>query len=186
MSRESRLIAIFGLTVCLIGGLGLLKDGGFVFPFPINSFFFLLAAAQYTIWNYKKGLPVFLFLFAAIFGVLANPVFWEVVFPAERLDYFVHNEPWIIWFEFLSGLGILSSGIYLIWKQKKHFTALITVAGLTFYGIGFQSLLGVYTLIGFGLIMLSVLIRPTYRPIHLLWVLLFMLELSEWLTFTFA
>lgn len=185
MTRESRLLFLTILTLSTYAIFGYFKHGGIVFPFPINPFIFLAITVQFTIWNYKRGFPIYTFLTTAIFGVLANPFFWEIVFSIETLESF-GKYPWIFWFQFLHALGLVISAVYLINRQKSHFSSLLTTVGIILYAFGFYTGTGHYYFLGFGLITLSVLIRPTYNPIHLLWILLFVLQSTEWLTFTLA
>ena len=185
MTKESRLLYLAGLSLCIFACWGFFKDGSFIFPFPLNSFIFLAVTFQFTLWHHKKGLPIFLFLLTAIFGVLANPVFWEIIFSYETLVAF-DKYPYMFWFQFLNGLGLVLSSFYLINKQKRHFTSLLTTAGILLFSTGFYTGIGHYSLAGLGVIALSVLIRPTYTPLHLFWILLFMLQLTQWITFTFA
>jgi small-conductance mechanosensitive channel len=188
MTRESRLLYLTGLTLFLFAGWGYLSNGSFIFPFPLNPFIFLIVVFQFTWWHYKRGLPIFLFLFTALTGVLSQPFFWEVVLSLDSLQNFA-KIPVMVWFEFFSAVGLVASAIYLLNRQKSHFTSLITTAGILLYAFGFlynytaSSVINVsFELAGFGLIALSVLIRPTYQPFHLLWILLFILEISEWLS----
>jgi len=191
MSKESRLVFLAGLTLCLYAGINFMSNGGIVFPFPLNSFIFLIVTAQFTFWHHKKGFPIYVFLLTAMFGVLANPVLWEIVFSLESLKDFARY-PWLHWFYFLNALGLIISAVYLINKQKRHFTSLLTAAGIILFGYGVYSRgefhvdIGHFDFAGLALIAVSVLIRPTYKPLHFLWILLFVLQLTEWLTFTFA
>ncbi|NRA10493.1 MAG: hypothetical protein HRT57_00890 [Crocinitomicaceae bacterium] len=188
MTRESRLLYLTGLTLFLFAVIGYLYYGSIIFPFPLNPFIFLIVVLQFAGWHYKRGLPIFLFLFAAIMGALAQPLLWEVLLSLDSLREFIKT-PVMIWFQFFSAAGIVASAIYLLNRQKNHFTALLTTVGILLFAFGFiynytlSSVINVtYELVGFGLIALSVLIRPTYQPIHLLWILLFILEFSEWVS----
>ena len=192
MTRESRLLYLTGLTLFLFAGFGYLKDGALVFPFPLNPFIFFIVVFQFTWWHYKRGLPIFLFLFTALSGVLAQPFLWEVILSLDSLQEFV-KIPLIFWFQFFNAAGIVASAIYLLNRQKNHFTALLTTAGILLYAFGFyfnytaSEVTNVtFEFIGFTLIALSVLIRPTYQPFHLLWILLLILEISEWLSWALA
>lgn len=188
MTKESRLLFLTGLTLFLFAGIGYFTNGSLIFPFPLNPFIFFIVVFQFTWWHYKRGLPIFLFLFTALTGVLSQPFFWEVVISLDSLQEF-SKIPVMVWLQFFNAVGLVASAIYLLNRQKSHFTSLITTAGILLYAFGFlydytaSSVINVtFELVGFGLIALSVLIRPTYQPFHLLWILLFILEISEWLS----
>lgn len=185
MTKESRLLYLAGLTLSIFAGIAFLNDGSFVFPFPLNPFVFFFVTIQFMWWHHRKGFPIYVFLITAIFGVLASPAFWEILFSIETLDTF-KNTPWMYWFQFLNVFGLIISAFYLISKQKRHFTSLLTAAGMLLFSAGFYMSIKHYTIVGFGLIALSVLIRPTYKPLHFLWILLFILQLTEWITFNIA
>ena len=124
MTKESRLLYLTGLSLSIFAGWGFFRDGSFIFPFPLNSFVFLAVTFQFTLWHHKKGLPLYLFLVTAIFGVLANPVFWEIIFSHESLEEFA-KYPYIFWFQFLYGLGLVLSSFYLINLYNCTFSLLI-------------------------------------------------------------
>jgi hypothetical protein len=188
MTRESRLLFLTGLTLFLFALIGYFTNGSLIFPFPLNPFIFFIVVFQFTWWHYKRGFPIFLFLFTALTGVLSQPFFWEIVLSLDSLQSFT-KIPVMVWFQFFNAAGLVASAVYLLNRQKSHFTSIITTAGILLYTFGFlydytaSSVIDIsFELAGFGLIALSVLIRPTYQPFHLLWILLFILEISEWLS----
>ncbi|MBL4862049.1 MAG: hypothetical protein JKY09_03410 [Crocinitomicaceae bacterium] len=185
MSKEVRSLFLVALTLTIYATSIFLKDGGFVFPYPLNSFIFFLIAVQFAYWHQKKRPLIALICATAIFGILSNPVFWEVVLSIETMGSFL-NYPWIHWFNLLYILGIIAWGIMTLMKQNELLGLLLTGIGVLILGIGNFYDLRFLLPIGYAIITLSVLLKPVHQPFHLLWVLLLILEATEWITYALA
>ena len=181
MTKEARLLFLSILTLIIYAVIGLIQHGNVIFPFPINDFLFFIVVTQFTVWHYQKGILTFTMFLTGVFGLLSNKTFWEIFMSIERLQDFL-NYPWVLWFSLFNAICIIIGAVYFIRGQKNHFTSFITTAGIVVFGAGFHTQIQWLPLLGFSLIGLALLIRPVYRPIHLLWFLLLILELSEFLT----
>ena len=185
MTKESRLLLLSVLTLIIYAVIGLIQHGSVVFPFPINDFLFFIVVTQFTVWHYNKGTLTFTMFLAGLFGLLSNKTFWEIYMSIERLQDFL-NYPWVLWFGLFNTICIIIGTVYLIRGQKSHYTSIITTTGIILFGAGFHTQIQLLSLLGFSLIGLALLLRPVYKPLHLLWFLLLILELSELLTYFLA
>jgi hypothetical protein len=182
MSKESRSVFLAGLTLVTFALIGYFKDGGIVFPFPLNEFIFFFVIVQFTFWHYKKGILPVIFLLSAILGIASNLFMWEIFLSPESLDSFIRY-PWVHWFYLLFIIGLVTASILHIAKQRQLLAIAIHVAGTCAIGYGMYFGETHIKTIGFGAIVLSTQIQPVHKPFHLLWILLLILSASESLTY---
>ena len=181
MTRESRLIALSGLTIFLFALMGFLKDGSIIFPFPLNDFIFLIVSFQYMIWHYKrKGLP-YLFVLSGIAGVIGTKFLWETFLSVQELEIF-YGYSVVDWARLLSKVFLFATGIYFIRAHREWYFKGLFAIGMIIYGYGFVVTDHNYQVIGLLSILLSNSIKPVHKPFHWLWTLLLILEGSKWLS----
>lgn len=181
MNRESRSIAIAGLALFLFALMGYMKDGVVIFPFPLNEFIFCITAAVFTFWNYKQGALPYLFLGAAITGVLGTVFFWEIVLSGPELEKFVGYTV-VDWCRLSSKVFLVAAAFYFITSFRHWYTKTIFSFGLGIYLWGFVFTDLKYMFSGLLIMVIMTSIKPVRQPFHLLWVLLLLLEGSKWMT----
>lgn len=183
MTRESRTIALACLTLIVFATVSFLKDGSIIFPFPINVFIYFAVSVQFLIWHYKRGwLPV-LFVISSLFGFLGTMFFWEIVLSHEQLEIF-YGYTFVDWSLILSQLFLIIAGIIFIRKHTKNFYRVIFAIGLIIqtYGIVTDDIR--LQVVGLGVLLLLNSLKPVQQPFQWIWTLLFVLDFSEWLTYT--
>lgn len=181
MSKESRLIALSGLTLFLFALMGFLKDGSVIVPFPLNSFIFLIVSFQYMIWHYKKKALPYLFFLSGIAGVLGTEFLWETILSAQKLEIF-YGYSIIDWSRLLCKVFLFLTGFYFIRAHREWFYKGLFTIGLVIQGYGIVVNDLKYQVIGLLCIVIANSLKPVHRPFHLLWALLFILEGSKWLS----
>ncbi len=183
MSKESRAVAIAGLTLFLFALMGFLKDEVIIFPFPLNEIVFAVVATSFTFWHYKKGILPYFFLLTGIIGVIGTPFFWELFLSAPSLEHFFLDYTVVDWSRLISKIFLLAAGIHFIAAYRVWYTKTIFAFGLGVYLSGFVLMDLTYMISGLFVIVLITSIRPVRQPFQWLWVLLFLLEGTKWITF---
>lgn len=183
MTRESRTLFLGILTLVVYATSIFISQGSFIFPFPLNEFIFLAVSSQFFLWNRGGNkLAGILTTTAGICAVLSTQFFWTFIYGPENMMEFMESlttDYFLIGFYAL----VLISGIATILRQKKGMALLFSA----FFILAFIS--GVYLnhplliLLGYGFMVASTQISKVFVPYHLLWILLFILELTKVLTF---
>ena len=183
MTREARAIFLGLLTLVVYAVSIFISDGSLVFPFPLNEFIFLIISLQFFWWNRTGNkFAGILTTAAGICAVLSTQFFWTFIYGPENMMDFMEGlttDYFLIGFYAL----VLIAGIATMIRQKKGtallFSALFVMAFISgvFYNYGLLLLLA------YGCMIASTQVSKVFAPYHLLWILLFILELTKWLTF---
>lgn len=185
MSKESRTVALSGLTLLIFALIGFLKDGSIIFPFPLNEIIFLIVVVQFVYWHYKKGALPYYFLLSAITGVIGTQFFWEIFMPHQQLEVFM-GYSLVHWCRLLSKVFLLIAGIYFINSLKEWYFKVGFTAGLILISFGVISNDHKFLVIGLLAIFIINSLKAVHKPFHLIWTLLLILEGSKWLSFLLA
>lgn len=183
MTREARTIFLSILTWVIFAVSIFLNQGAFVFPFPLNEVILLLVSIQFFVWNTKKHLAAgILSISAGIVGVLGTQYFWTFFYSPLEMQEFMSGlttDYFQIAFYFIVLIGILASTL----KQKNGIALILSIVSIIPFCWGALSNNGLFLILGYGLMVASTQVKKVYAPYHLLWILLFALKTSEWLTF---
>ena len=183
MTRESRTIALAGLTLFVFALIGFLKDGSLIFPFPINPFIYFFVSSQFLIWHYKKGGLPALFVLSALLGLLGTKFFWEIFLSHQEMEVF-YGYTYVDWFLILSQFLLIIAGISFIRRHSHAFYRIIFASGLIIQSYGVVTDDRQIHLIGLLVLLLINSLKPVLQPFQWIWTLLFVLKLSEWLSYT--
>lgn len=184
MTREARAVFLGILTLIAYAVFIFVDQGSFIFPFPLNEFIFLIISAQFLWWNKRTHLWAgVLSIAAGITAVLSTQFFWTFIYGPENMMHFMEGlttDRFTLVFYVL----VLTGAIATMVQQKRGialvFSGLFLVAFIA--GVILNNL--TLFLLGYGLMVASIQITKAFAPYHLLWVLLFVLKLTEWLTFS--
>lgn len=181
MTKEIRVLFLTALTLIFYAASIYLSQGAFIFPFPLNELIFLVVCVQFSIWHYKKRIPTFYILGISIFAFLGNEVYWSFILDDQNM-YSFSSLPITDIFKLLSAMCIIGFGVYYFLSQKKIAAKISTLLFIALY-IGSITYTPSYPMF-YGLIfmVLGILFEPTYKPFHLIWILLLLLESSKYLT----
>ena len=185
MSKESRTVALSGLTLLIFALIGFLKDGSVIFPFPLNEFIYLAVVAQFVYWHYKRGALPYFFLFSSITAVVGTEFFWEIFLPHHELEVFM-GYSLVHWCRLLSKVFLVIAGIFFVRSLKEWYykTGFIAGLGILCYGVIFNDLR--FLVVGLIVIFIVNSLKAVEKPFHLIWTLLLILEGSKWLSFLLA
>jgi len=186
MIREARLLFLVALTYLVYAASMYFDKGGLIFPFPLNEAVLLVVALQFAYWHRAQQFNAVNLILIGLFGVGMNPSYWEMILSPESMYAFSDNL-WMDFFNLLFGVWLIIFGIRTIIKQNSWFSYSLGIVFVGFFvtGIIYYSPLDFtpYYLFAYATMVLSSSLRPAYAPLHLYWVLLFMLEGVRALTF---
>lgn len=183
MTREVRTLFLGILTLVVYAASIFISQGSFIFPFPLNEFIFLAVSIQFLFLNWKKNRgPGLLAISAGICGVLSTQFFWTFILSQERMIEFMKGlttDYFLLAFYAL----IVVAGVGTMLKQKKGIPLILSAMFLLAFVAGVLLNHSLLLLIAYACMIASTQVKKVYVPYHLLWVLLFVLELTKWLTF---
>lgn len=182
MSKEVRSIYLVVLTLLVYAGSIYFDKGTILFPFPLNEALFLAVSLQFIYWNKKLKFISLIILGTSLFGFLGNQIYWSMLLSNESMLQF-SEALWMDVFKLLFGLGIITWAIYTSTKQKNKLNHLLTTFFLGAFITGFILESNLLILISYSIQFLSIIYKPAIRPYDYLWVLLFILEGSAWISF---
>lgn len=183
MTREVRALFLAILTLVVYAVSIFISSGALIFPFPLNEFIFLALSLQFSWWNRADGKWIGIYTsFAGLCAVLSTQFFWSFIYGNDTLEFLMDT---LITDFFLLGFYVLLlfGGIFTIFKQR---TALATLLGIGFicsFSVGVAINGAPLLLLAYAGMIVSTQISKAYAPFHLLWILLFILKATEWLTF---
>lgn len=185
MNKEGKAVALAGLTLLIYALSVFFRSGALIFPFPLNEFVFMVVAFRFLFWHPRKGALPYLFAFSSVAGVLGTYFLWETILSFEQMQIFFGYTV-IDWARFISEVFLVVAAAYFIGAYKKWYLKGLFVLGLGVYIYGFIFNNLDFRCLGLLAMVVPSIWQPIKQPFHLLWVLLFMLEASEWLTFVLA
>jgi hypothetical protein len=191
MNRDVKTLFLVALTLILYALSIFISSGVFVFPYPINPFIFFVIALLFAYRHGKKrkkrGMAILVIL-VGLFGILSSGVLWDLLLSIESIEnLFAHDKAQ--WLKIIYGILIFIWGSSTLFMRRKAFPTLVTVIGLVLFCLGFFGIYDpydIFIILAYTFIVLSNYIKPVLRPFHLLWILLLILEVSEWITLTLA
>ncbi|MDG1331333.1 MAG: hypothetical protein P8P74_03330 [Crocinitomicaceae bacterium] len=183
MTSEVRTLFLGILTLVVYAVSFFISDGSLIFPFPLNEFIFLAISIQFLYSNWTENrLAGFLPVIAGICWVLSTQFFWSFFHTQEQMLEFMDGlttDYFLIAFYAL----ILIGGIATMIKQRSGIALVLTGVFAIAFVTGVILNDSLLLLLGYGSMLASTQIKKVYAPYHLLWILLFVLKLTEWLTF---
>ncbi len=183
MKREARALFLGILTLVVYATSIFISQGSFIFPFPLNEFIFLAISLQFFWWNRRGNkLAGIIAITAGICAVLSTQFFWTFIYGPENMMHFMDG---LATDYFLLGFYalVLIGGLATMIRQKKGISLLFGAFFILAFISGIFLNHPMLLLLGYGFMALSTQFSKVFVPYHLLWVLLFILELTKVLTF---
>lgn len=182
MTRESRVIFLTTAMLFAYAAWALFENGGFIFPIPLNETIFVVVALIFFFINLDKKLMGIYAVITGILWLLTTQFFWSFIFGHQTMEFY--QESLVTDYCYLGfSILLLIAGIYSGIQQKKWlgyiFLALFVVSLIGSVALNNSLLL----LAAFGFMAISTQIYKAAAPFHLLWLLLFILKSTEWLSY---
>ena len=178
MTREDRAIFTVALTLFIYAFASLLQVGSFLFPIPANNLILLIVGTLFFFWNKKQGFPALLIFLIGLLAVLGTDYYWATFLSDDAMRSLSESMMTDV-FMLCSHLCILLFAISASLRQKTGISlALAALFGLLFiYGQLFDQL--PILVLSYAVMILSNMHKPIFQPLHLVWILLFILEGSK-------
>jgi len=182
MKREDRLIFLTVLTLVVYAVSIYFSAGSIIFPLPLNEFILLIVGFQFFWWNKEQGFPALLVLLIGLLAVFGSQVFWSMLLSGVAMQSLMDS--FII--DLFSIMSFFCVILFAISQSLRQKTALSLVFSSVFaisflFGEIFN-----YPLIVLGsyaVMIVSNIHKPVFQPLHLIWILLFILKGSEIISF---
>ncbi len=181
MTKETRLIFLSVLTVLFYALSIYLSQGAFIFPFPLNEAILFIIALQFGYWNRKKIKLSLLIIAVGLFSFLGNEVYWSFVLSDQQMYQFSESIATDI-FKLIAAFALLVFGFLTLTTQTKKIAQLCTLIFILVFMGSISYLSPSYLFYGLCFMATSVIISPVLKPFHLIWILLFFLESTKFLT----
>tara|TARA_B110000285_G_scaffold130475_1_gene146588 strand:- start:140 stop:712 length:573 start_codon:yes stop_codon:yes gene_type:complete len=187
MGKERRLITIATLTLVIFAVSIYLRQSAFVFPIPLNPFIVLIVALQFAWWNKNQPFPALLLIFIGACSLLGTEVFWSFFISDETMLQFSETTTTdtfslaaLIGLLVLSISGAIRQKHILTWSLSILFIVLTVLSNLFYDPL--NNLGVIFSLTAMASASVSVIYKPVYQPLHLFWVLLFILECTKFIS----
>ena len=119
MATEKRTIFLACVTLTVYALSGLLQQGKFLYPFPLNEFIFLGISTYIAIRNFKQQKPLYtLLILAAISFVASRSYNWNLILSSESMERLDHGYTTDVFYVLF--YGILSTLTFQLAKNNSH------------------------------------------------------------------
>ncbi len=119
MATEKRTIFLACVTLTVYALSGLLQQGKFLYPFPLNEFIFIGISAYIAIRNFKQQKLLYsLLVFAAISFVASRSYNWNIILNSESMERLDHGYTTDVFYVLF--YGILSTLTFQLAKNNSH------------------------------------------------------------------
>ena len=119
MATEKRTIFLACVTLTVYALSGLLQQGKFLYPFPLNEFIFLGISAYIAIRNFKQQKLLYnLLILAAISFVACRSYNWNLILSSESMERLDHGYTTDVFYVLF--YGILSTLTYQLAKTNSE------------------------------------------------------------------
>jgi hypothetical protein len=181
MTKEVRLLFLATLTLTFYAISIYLTQGSIIFPFPLNGIILLIISIQFAYWHWRNKIPALFILGISIFGFLGSEVYWSFILEDQKMYQF-SSLPVTDIFNLLSALCVVGFAIYTLLAQKNNFAKFCSILFVILYISSITYLPSVFLFYGLISMTISVLIQAVYKPFHLFWILLLILESTKFLS----
>lgn len=181
MSKENRSIFLVALTYVAFASIGLIRNGSFLFPFPLNELVFFILFLRFAFWHRKERLSILLVGIAASASLLSSSFFWEIILSTtDQAQLF--QSTFTDWTALLTGMALLAWSIYTGIQQNQ-----LTAKTVAWMGALLLLLQMIYPweytpLLAFVFLSISSYLAPSNLRFQTLWRLLAFLELAKWIS----
>lgn len=183
MTREARVLFLSILTLIVYAVSIFINQGALIFPFPLNEFIFLAVALQFFWWNRTGNKSAGLLTsIAGICAVMSTQFFWSFIYGHGTMEFLMDS---LTTDYFLLGFYtlVLAAGIITLVKQRKGIPVVLSSLFVIALVAGVILNNSLILVLGYGFMVASTQLMKVFAPYHLLWILLFLLKLTELLTF---
>ncbi len=182
MKKEDRLIFLTSLTLVIYAFSIYFSHDAFLFPIPLNAFILFVVGFQFFWWNKSQGFPALLVLLIGMLSLLGSQVFWSMFLSDEAMQSMMDSYL-IDLFAIMAYFCILLFAISQTLRQKTVLSLVLSSLFAIFFLYGEIFQYPLIVLASFGLMIFSNIHKAVFQPLHLIWILLFILKGSELISY---
>ncbi len=186
MTKEEKTVTLATLTVFMYGLTSFWQFKQVIFPFPLNEIIFLIASILFAKIHFKNSpKTISLIIGLGLLNVLSYEFYWNIFLSNETMISFSKSSATDI-FKLFYYIGLITwiiSTFNEIEINFRKYFALLPITLLLIGSIFSEELTPFYSqvviLLSLSFVFILVFSKLKQYPIHYLWVLLFILELTK-------
>ena len=186
MTQEGKTVTLASTTVFMYGLVSYLQFNQVIFPFPLNEIIFLIASVLFARIHFKNSpKKISLIIALGLLNVLSYEFYWNIFLSNDNMLSFSKSCATDIFklFYYIGLIAWIISTFNEIEINYRKYFSLLPITLLLTGSIFSEELTPFYSqaviLLSLSFVFIFVFSKLKQYPIHYLWVLLFILELTK-------
>lgn len=186
MTQEGKTVTLASTTVFMYGLVSYLQFNQVIFPFPLNEIIFLIASVLFARIHFKNSpKTISLIIALGLLNVLSYEFYWNIFLSNDNMLSFSKSSATDIFklFYYIGLIAWIISTFNEIEINFRKYFSLLPITLLLTGSIFSEELTPFYSqiiiLLSISFVFIFVFSKLKQFPIHYLWILLFILELTK-------
>lgn len=186
MTQEGKTVTLASTTVFMYGLVSYLQFNQVIFPFPLNEIIFLIASVLFARIHFKNSpKTISLIIALGLLNVLSYEFYWNIFLSNDNMLSFSKSSATDIFklFYYIGLIAWIISTFNEIEINFRKYFSLLPITLLLTGSIFSEELTPFYSqiiiLLSVSFVFVFVFSKLKQFPIHYLWILLFILELTK-------
>ena len=186
MTQEGKTVTLASTTVFMYGLVSYLQFNQVIFPFPLNEIIFLIASVLFARIHFKNSpKTISLIIAIGLLNVLSCEFYWNIFLSNDNMLSFSKSSATDIFklFYYIGLIAWIIGTFNEIEINFRKYFSLLPITLLLTGSIFSEELTPFYTqiiiLLSISFVFIFVFSKLKQFPIHYLWILLFILELTK-------
>ena len=186
MTQEGKTVTLASTTVFMYGLVSYLQFNQVIFPFPLNEIIFLIASVLFARIHFKNSpKTISLIIALGLLNVLSYEFYWNIFLSNDNMLSFSKSSATDIFklFYYIGLIAWIIGTFNEIEINFRKYFSLLPITLLLTGSIFSEELTPFYTqiiiLLSISFVFIFVFSKLKQFPIHYLWILLFILELTK-------
>ncbi len=186
MTQEGKTVTLASTTVFMYGLVSYLQFNQVIFPFPLNEIIFLIASVLFARIHFKNSpKTISLIIALGLLNVLSYEFYWNIFLSNDNMISFSKSSATDIFklFYYIGLIAWIISTFNEIEINFRKYFSLLPITLLLTGSIFSEELTPFYSqiiiLLSISFVFIFVFSKLKQFPIHYLWILLFILELTK-------
>ena len=186
MTQEGKTVTLASTTVFMYGLVSYLQFNQVIFPFPLNEIIFLIASVLFARIHFKNSpKTISLIITLGLLNVLSYEFYWNIFLSNDNMLSFSKSSATDIFklFYYIGLIAWIISTFNEIEINFRKYFSLLPITLLLTGSIFSEELTPFYSqiiiLLSISFVFVFVFSKLKQFPIHYLWILLFILELTK-------
>ena len=186
MTQEGKTVTLASTTVFMYGLVSYLQFNQVIFPFPLNEIIFLIASVLFARIHFKNSpKTISLIIALGLLNVLSYEFYWNIFLSNDNMLSFSKSSATDIFklFYYIGLIAWIIGTFNEIEINFRKYFSLLPITLLLTGSIFSEELTPFYSqiiiLLSISFVFIFVFSKLKQFPIHYLWILLFILELTK-------